>query len=176
MTVVEEEKLERLLRKVTSPLTESLRGFGDKLDDHRIEMAAHVAEIKTDIHYLKDNQKEAWEQIDKVREKWPVVEQLLRKDEITSSIKLNKPSVTPNGSSGGSAFRTGAFASWCVRLAPLLLSVAIGLIGLGFYMASGSTEDAVATMREIRALADKTTKMSGELQKIQTEIVDGGVQ
>ncbi len=175
MTVVEEEKLERLLRKVTHPMTESLKDFGDKLDDHRIEMAAHVAAIKTDIHYLKDNQKEAWEQIDKVREKWPVVEQLLRKDEITSSIKLNKPSVSPSASAGGSALRTGAFASWCVRLAPLILSIAIGLIGLGFYMASGNSEDTLATMREIRAIADKTTKMSSALQEIQTEIADGGL-
>lgn len=174
MTASEEEKLERLLRKVTSPLESTLDAFGMKLDNHRVEMAGAVAEIKTDIRYLKDNQKEAWEQIDKVREKWPVVEQFLRKDEITSSIKLNKPSVSP--AVAGNGGKLGVLSAWCVRLAPLILAAAIGLVGLGFYMASGSPEDTAATMRQLRALADTTTKMTSELKKIQVEIQDGGIQ
>jgi len=175
MTATEEEKLERLLKKVTSPLSDSLRDFGIKLDDHRMEMAGSIAEIKTDIGYLKSNQKEAWEQIDKVREKWPVVEQFLRKDEITSSIKLNKPSVSPNGN-GRNGARFGSISAWCVKLAPLLLAAAIGLVGLGFYMASGNPEDTAATMRQLRALADTTTKLVGEVKKVQEEINDGGVR
>jgi hypothetical protein len=175
MTIAEEEKLERLLTKVTSPLSASLKDFGDKLDTHRLEMAGSIAEIKTDIGYLKDNQKEAWEQIDKVREKWPVVEQFLRKDEITSTVKLQKPSVSPNVNNGNGA-RFGSISAWCVKLAPLLLAAAIGLVGLGFYMASGSPEDTAATMRQLRALTDTTTKMTSELKKIQTEIADGGEQ
>lgn len=172
---MDEQKLAAALQNATKPLSDSIKDFGNKLDDHRMEMTGAVAEIRTDIRYLKDNQKEAWEQIDKVREKWPVVEQFLRKDEITSSIKLNKPSVSP-GVSRGNGGRVGLFAAWCVRLAPLILAAAIGLIGLGFYMASGSPEDTAATMRQLRALSDTTTKMSGALKKIEAVIDDGGVR
>jgi hypothetical protein len=176
MNNADEDKLETLLRKVTSPLSSTLEAFGTKLDNHRTEMAANVAEIKTDIRYLKENQKEAWEQIDKVRDKWPVVEQLLRKDEITSSIKLNKTSVPPTSPAGQPVMKLGTISSWCIRLAPIILAAALGLIGLGVYFASGSTDEATATMRAIRAIADTNTKISGELKKIQTEIDDAGVQ
>lgn len=66
MTTVE---LQAAIRDAIQPLSLSVEKLTDKFDEHRVEMAKDVTEIKTDIRYLKDSQKKADDQIDDLREK-----------------------------------------------------------------------------------------------------------
>jgi hypothetical protein len=61
--------------------------------------------------------------------------------------------------------------TWVRVFAPILLSMAIGLVGFGFYMGSGG--DADATTRAIRAMSDTTAKLAADLEKIKAA-VDAG--
>ena len=92
-------------------------------------------------------------------------------------LAFGKPVVgTPRGASIAPSLKISSLTTWSIRLAPLILTAALGLIGLGFYFASGNADDAKKVMVEIRALADRTTKLSGEVAQVKNEIVDGGVQ
>jgi len=83
---------------------------------------------------------------------------------------------TDFAAAGGASIVPRAFAAmkiptWVRVFAPILLSIAIGLVGFGFYMGSGG--DADATVRAIRAISDTTLKLAADIEKIKSA-VDAG--
>jgi outer membrane murein-binding lipoprotein Lpp len=62
-------ELQAAIRTAIEPLAKSVETLGGKFDDHRFEMVRDVTEIKTDIKYLKENQKNTDEWIDNLRDK-----------------------------------------------------------------------------------------------------------
>jgi hypothetical protein len=61
--------------------------------------------------------------------------------------------------------------TWLIRLAPILLAAALGLLGLGAYVGGGESDD--DTTRAIRAVADTTARLAAELAQVRAA-VDGG--
>lgn len=61
--------------------------------------------------------------------------------------------------------------TWLIRLAPILLAAALGLLGLGAYLGTGDDSD--DTTRAIRAISDTTARLAGDLARIQ-ESIDSG--
>lgn len=125
-------------------------------------MNGTLGDIRQDIGEVKASITSLGKQIDEHPGKCPAI----------AALKNGKKSLAPGAAP--EVTKLGALSTWSIRLAPLILAAAIGLIGLGFYFASGDADEAVSVMKEIRALADKTTKMSSELKKVQEEIEDGG--
>lgn len=124
------------------------------------DVAGTLGDLREDIGEVKGSLKSLGRSIDNHPKTCPAL------------VAFNKPGVAsiPPG------MKASALTTWSIRLAPLILAAALGLIGLGFYFASGNADDAKAVIGEVRALADKTVKMSKEIQKVQKEISDGGEQ
>jgi hypothetical protein len=173
------DDIRQALKDALEPVTSSVKEMSGSFGKFQIETAVHLTEIRKDLKHVCDGHADLVTDVKELRENWPLVESHIEREENTASIKMaqaiSKKSdpATPRPVDG---VRLSTLSTWSIRLAPLILAAAIGLIGLGFYFASGSADEAVDVMREIRALADKTTKMSSEMTRIQAAIEDGGMK
>jgi len=176
---METDEIRRVLQDAVKPINESVKELSGAFGQFQIKTVKQLAEIRSDVKHVCQEYGDLNKDVKDLREQWPLIESHMEREENTASIKLAQATSKksdPSTPRPSDAAHLGVLSTWSIRLAPLILAAAIGLIGLGFYFASGSTDEAVDVMREIRALADKTTKMSSEMAKIQTAIEDGGVK
>lgn len=173
------DDIRKVLRDALEPVTSSVKEMGETFHEFQLTTATSLAEIHTDLKHVRREYGELNSDVKELREQQPLITAHMRREEDTATIKLAQATTKksdPNTPSLRKSLIPAPVSGILLKLAPLFLAAAIGLVGIGFYLASGSTDDAVTVMKEIRALADKTTKMSGELKTIQSAIEDGGVK
>jgi hypothetical protein len=165
------EEISRVISNALGPVTSSVDRMASSLVDFKLTTTQHLTEIRSDLRHVCEGHSELVGDVKQLREQWPLVESHMKREEDTQTFKLQQ-ATTKKSDPAGLSIRFPKGSSFA-KLAPLILAAAMGLIGLGFYLASGNAADATATVRALRAITDTTTKMSGELKRIQEELDAG---